>query len=100
MTEFDLARVHADLVAWGAVEPGPQAVLTKRARAAIIRAATELRAEEEKGQARPGNPMLLVAALALSQFGPPGAVTSQHEKFLAAIELASLPEGVRSMFGA
>jgi hypothetical protein len=95
----ELAAVQADLVAWGVLEAGAP-LTTRRARAALARAATVLREEELAGQARPGHPLVLAAELALAELAPAGRPTARHHQMLAAAELASLPEGVQSMFRA
>jgi hypothetical protein len=98
MDAASVESTQADLVAWGVLE-APGGPLTRRARAALARAASTLREEELAGQARPGHPLVLAAALALDGLAPAGAATARHHQVLAAVELASLPEGVQGMFG-
>ncbi len=94
-----IAQAQADLVAWGILEAG-EPRLTRRAQAAIARAAATLREKEVSGIPVAGHPLVLAAALALADLAPAGKATPAHESVLAAAELASLPEGVRGMFSA
>lgn len=98
MTEATLAQVQADLVAWGVLEAGPPTP-TRRARAALARAAQWLREEEVAGRPRPGHPLVLAAELALDELAPTGQSTARHHQMLAAAELASLPAAVQAFFG-
>ncbi len=99
MDESNLPRVQADLVAWGLLDDGPPVQLSRRGRAALARAAAFLREEEVAGRARPGHPLLLTAEIAVAAAVPEGRIaTPEHHRYLAAVELASLPEGVRGMF--
>lgn len=93
-----MAALQADLVAWGVLESGVPPRLTRRGRAAMMRAAARLREEELVGAAPIGHPLVQAAALVLDAAAPEGALTQGHVNFLAAVELASLPEGVRGMF--
>ncbi len=97
--ELSLAQTQADLVAWGLLDYGPPVALTRRGRAALARAAAFLREEELAGRARTGHPLVLAAEIAVAAAVPDGVVASpEHHRYLAAVELASLPEGVREMF--
>jgi hypothetical protein len=76
---MDLARIEADLAAWGLIErTGDQVQLTRRFRGAVTRAASELQALE-------------------SDFPLPQAPTPEHLRFLFAVEWTSLPAGVRDL---
>lgn len=94
----DLARVQADLVAWGLLEAG-EPHLTRRFRGAVARAAGILQEREAAGEAPPGHPLENAIALALEESElPVGAVLErEHRRFLFAVELASLPEAVRAL---
>jgi hypothetical protein len=93
----DVVAAQVDLVAWGLLEPGAHR-LTRRAQASLARAAQVLREEELAGRARPGNPLVLAAGLAVAELAPEALASTLHHQVLAAVELASLPEGVRGMF--
>lgn len=100
MDVASLAQVQADLVAWGLLEAARPDQLSRRGRAAMARAAAFLREEEVQGRARPGHPLLLTSEIVITGVLPDGAkATVEHHRFLAAVELASLPEGIRGMFG-
>lgn len=93
-----LERVHAELVSWGLMDAG-EPRLSRRFRGAVARAAGRLQEREAAGDAPPGHPLENSIALALSESElPVGAVaTAEHRRFLFAVELASLPEGVRAL---
>lgn len=92
-----LQRVQDDLVAWGVLEGEGPPALTSRARAALARAAIALREQEVAGQAPTGHPVVLAAQLALRDLAPPHAVMAGHARYVAAVELASLPDAVRRL---
>lgn len=96
-----IARVHADLIDWGILEPDAPVRITRRFRGALMRAAGELQAEEQSGKKRPGSPVETMVTLALSEYPlPPGASAREpHRKFLVAVQLASLPDAVRGLVG-
>ncbi|MES2155157.1 MAG: hypothetical protein V4510_08490 [bacterium] len=97
--EAGLAEAQADLVAWGLLDDGVPVQVSRRGRAALARAAAFLREEEVQGRPREGHPLLLTAEIAIAAALPEGAsATVEHHRLLAAVELASLPEGVRGMF--
>jgi len=94
-----IERVADELVAWGVLERAPALAPTRRFRAALARAAASLQAREAAGEPIVGSAIQNVVEVALAAFPlPEGARPSpEHRKLLMAIELASLPEGVRSL---
>lgn len=96
-----LDAVQEDLVAWGLLEAGPQGpAWTRRFRAAVMREASRLAEEERAGRKPPGHPLENAVAGALRGADlPPGAApTRAHERYLAAVELAALPEAVKAFW--
>ncbi|GEM_PF-4360551 len=96
-----LEAVEADLVSWGLLERQEGLHPTRRFRGALARAAAEL-AVVERREGRPaGNPVEHIVLRALRDHPLPlGAkVERDHERFLVALEIASLPEGVRQALG-
>jgi hypothetical protein len=95
---MDLARIEADLAAWGLIErTGDQVQLTRRFRGAVTRAASELQALESEGRAPAGNALETALETALRDFALPQAPTPEHLRFLFAVEWTSLPAGVRDL---
>lgn len=98
MEETALLQAQEDLLSWGVLEASPVLAPTRRFRAALARAAAELRVLEQAGTLPPGHPMERAVALALETYPlPPDAqVQREHRMLVVAVELASLPEAVRS----
>lgn len=92
-------RAEADLVGWGLLEAGPPLAWSRRLRAAVLRAASELQQAEAEGRAPAGHPIAVALAAALEDSFPDLPATPLHRDFLAAVELAALPRGVRDLLG-
>lgn len=99
---MDLEAVQRDLVEWGLVERAQDGVAwSKRLRGAVMREAARLAQEERSGRAPQGRPLDNAIAGALASWPvPEGAkATPEHARFLAAVELAALPDSVRHTLG-
>ena len=94
--DAELERAQAQLVAWGLLEVEPTgARWTRRFRAAVMRQAMRLAEEERAGSRRPGPPLLVCIALALTELAADSEAS--HVQVLYGAELASLPESVRAI---
>lgn len=95
-----MQRVQSDLIDWGILDRDGTEV-SRRFRGAIMRASLELKEQEASGQRPEGNAVRRAVALALATYPlPPGvSASSEHEAFVVATEVASLPEAVRSFLG-
>ena len=101
---MDAAHLHGierDLVAWGVLEDEGAVQATRRFRAAMMRAAAALQANEKSPGQPSGHPVENVVRLALSDWTlPAGAIlTSTHVAFVVALEIESLPPAVRELLG-
>jgi hypothetical protein len=94
-----LERAEADLLAWDLLEPGPPLAWSRRLRGAVLRAAARLQQAEAADQAPAGHPLAVALAAALADAFPDVPATPLHRDFLAAVELAALPAGVRDLLG-
>lgn len=96
-----LESVENDLVTWGLIEREDGLRPTRRYQGALARAARDLAALERSEGPLAGNPVERVVAWALRDVKlPAGAqLRRDHERFLVAMQLASLPEGVRRAIG-
>lgn len=100
MDETAFAAARAELRDWGVLEPGDGApAVTRRFRGAIMRAAMRLQEEEKAGRAPDGHPVVRAVADALRAWPLPDGATATpaHERLVAAVELASLPEAVLAL---
>lgn len=99
MDETLVRAAQDDLRDWGIVEEGPPLQPTRRFRAAMMRAAASLQAEEKEGKKRAGHPIEVTVIEALRQHPlPPGAqLRREHELFVVALQLASLPDAVLAL---
>lgn len=98
-----LEDVQRDLVDWGLLEEGERGpAWTRRFRGAVMREAARLAEEERAGRRPEGAPLLTAVTGALAALPLPGGASPgpQHARFLYAVELASLPDGVRRALGA
>lgn len=96
--EARLAEAQRDLVEWGLLDVDEKGLAwSRRFRGAVMRAAMKLADEERAGRKPPGHPVENAVALALSDLGA-GNVRPEHAKLLVAVEVAALPEGVRSFW--
>lgn len=95
------AELQQDLVRWGVLEPGAPARFTRRFQGALARSASALQAVEKAGQGAGGDVVGHQVDAALAMFlGEEGAkVKEGHRAFARAVQLASLPEGVRRILG-
>jgi len=95
-----MEQVRRELEDWGILEPG-RAEVTRRFRGAIMRASIELQEEEKRGRGPEGNPVRHAVERAFESYPlPPEALaTLDHKAFVAAVEVASLPEAVRNFLG-
>lgn len=89
-------KVEEELLAWGIVERRPHAVLTRRFRAAIARAANELAQEEQRPGERPptaSDPISTAVDRAFTHFPLPAGsrIGPEHRIFALGLEIASLP---------
>lgn len=103
MTTATLDDVQQELLAWGLIEPGEGGLAwTRRFRGAVMREAARLAEEERAGRKPEGAPLQTAVTGALAALPlPEGASPDlQHARFLYAVELASLPDGVRQLLGA
>lgn len=100
MDDALIARIQGDLIDWGILER-ERVEVTRRFRGAIMRAAIELQEQEKSGRRPEGHAVRRAVELALRSYPlPPGAVaTPDHESFVIATEVASLPEAVRNFLG-
>lgn len=98
MTSLD--DVQRDLLAWGLIERGERGLgWTRRFRGAVMREAARLAEEERAGRAPAGPPLLTAVAGALAALTLPAPASEQHARFLYAVELTSLPDGLREALG-
>jgi hypothetical protein len=97
----DPAALEQDLIRWGVLEPGPPARFTRRFQGALARSASALQAVEQGGHGAGGDVVGHQVDAALATFlGKEGAkVNAGHRAFARAVQLASLPEGVRRILG-
>jgi hypothetical protein len=101
VSESDLAKVQRDLVAWDVLEPEPPIRFTRRFKGALTRAAAQLQAAEQSGQAVTGHPLQNQVEVALAGFleGKEGEAGREHRQFVVAVHLESLPAAVRRLLG-
>lgn len=103
MAAASLEDVQAELLAWGLIERDDEGLAwTRRFRAAVMREAAQLAAEERAGRKPEGSPLATAVAGALAGTPLPEGASAgpQHARFLYAVELAALPESVRALMGA
>jgi hypothetical protein len=97
----DPASLHHDLVSWGVLEPDAPVRFTRRFQGALARAAGALQTVEKAGQGRGddvvGHQVDTALATFLGKEG--GKVEAGHRAFARAVQLSSLPEGVRRILG-
>lgn len=91
-----MRQAEQDLLSWGVLERRPHAVLTRRFRAAIARAASELAQEELRTGERSASvadPISVAVDRAFMHFPLPAGsrVRAEHRLFALGLEIASLP---------
>lgn len=92
--------IHADLIAWGVLEPDAPMRFTDRFRASLARAAKAL--QEEGREEGPGVQAIehqVTVALAEVAARESVELTQSHRALTAAVHVESLPPGLRTWLG-